>query len=57
LTAEEMPPVWMWILNDDLEAHFEWVRDKRNPDRDDDDDRSGPMLQNEYARGRGRNAG
>lgn len=46
----------MWILNEELEAHFEWVKDRRNPDGDSDDNDGGPMLQNEFARGRGRDA-
>jgi hypothetical protein len=59
LLEKEMPPRWMWALDEELNRHFEHVKAKRSSDYDvdDDDDRpAGPMLQNEYARGRGRNA-
>jgi hypothetical protein len=60
LPNKEMPPKWMWALDDELTRHFDWVqrqRDDPNDDRDDDEPRSvGPMLQNEYAKNRGRNA-
>jgi hypothetical protein len=48
-----MPPVWMWALPWELERHFEKVKDRRDSGREWDDE-AGPMLQNEYARGRGR---
>jgi hypothetical protein len=53
LTEEDMPPRWMWHLPDELDDHFERLKDARRSDNSDDDD-TGPMLQNEYARGRGR---
>jgi len=51
----------MWALDDELNRHFEWVRKQRDDpddhDRDLDEPASvGPMLQNEYAKNRGRNA-
>lgn len=52
-----MPPAWMWHLSHELERHFDKVKERRksgNRDRDDDDDAPGPMIRNEYARGRGR---
>jgi hypothetical protein len=50
-----MPPEWMWHLGHELERHFELVKDRRRAGtRDDDDEPAGPMIQNEYARGRGR---
>jgi hypothetical protein len=54
-----MPPRWMWSLDDELNRHFEWIRKQREDpdDRDDDEPHSvGPMLENEYAKTRGRNA-
>lgn len=55
-----MPPEWMWLLDEDLIDHFEKVRGDREDrygtsSRDKDDD-SGLMMQNEYAKGRGRSA-
>jgi hypothetical protein len=52
-----MPPEWMWPLDEELERHFDRVKDRRrNPGlRDDDDDDESPtVIHNEYARGRGR---
>jgi hypothetical protein len=52
-----MPPVWMWTLDEELERHFERVKDRRKAgitDSDDDDDDPGLIVHNEYARGRGR---
>jgi thymidylate kinase len=59
LPKKEMPPRWMWALDVELNLHFERVeRQREDPDdRDDDEPRSvGPMLENEYAKNRGRNA-
>jgi len=61
LPSKEIPPRWMWALDDELNRHFEWVRKQRDDpddhDRDLDEPASvGPMLQNEYAKNRGRNA-
>lgn len=59
LPEDDMPPVWMWHLTDELEDHFEMVKDRRKSgisSRDDDDQPSGGMIRNEYARGRGREA-
>lgn len=51
-----MPPEWMWHLGHELERHFEQVKDRRKAgNRDTDDEEvSGPVIHNEYARGRGR---
>lgn len=48
----------MWALPDELESHFEWVKLSRQSGfvDDGDDDLAGPVLHNEHARGRGRNA-
>lgn len=53
-----MPPRWMWALEDDLKIHFQRVVARRENGGIDDDDRedTAPMLQNEYAKNRGRNA-
>lgn len=54
-----MPPEWMWLLDEELIDHFERIKSERQsrygtPSRDDDDGDNGLMMQNEYARGRGR---
>lgn len=56
LSEEDMPPEWMWHIGHELERHFDHVKERRKSGaRDDDDDQpAGPMIQNEYARGRGR---
>jgi hypothetical protein len=57
LPQEDMPPRWMWHLNDDLERHFEKMKAKRSSgsrDNDDEEWAPGATIQNEYARGRGR---
>lgn len=54
LPSEEMPPKWMWSLGEELQEHFERVKENRNSGTRDEDD--GPMMKNEYARGRGRDA-
>ena len=56
LGADEVPPVWMWHLSDELEDHFEMVKERRKSGASsrDDDEPSGPMIRNEYAKGRGR---
>lgn len=56
LTTEEMPPEWMWPLDEEIIPWFEDVQAKRKEKfggggGDDDDERPG-MMQNEYARGR-----
>lgn len=56
LMSEEMPPEWMWPLDDALESWFKEVERKRK-DRfggsgDDDDDDGTPMMHNEYAKDR-----
>jgi hypothetical protein len=64
LTKDETPPRWMWALDEDLNEHFQRVKEERDRkygtgSDDDDDDRherpSGPMLKNELAQNRGRN--
>ena len=57
LTEDDLPPEWMWHLTEELEDHFEMVKERRKSgasSRDDDERPSGPMIRNEYARGRGR---
>ena len=49
-----MPPSWMWHLDEELERHFDRVKERRKSGRTDDDRETGPMIRNEYARGRGR---
>jgi hypothetical protein len=46
----------MWELPEELEIHFEWVKEQRGSGHQerDDDQIGGAMMQNEYARGRGR---
>ena len=54
LPEDEMPPRWMWTLPDELNRHFRDVRARRkNPDGY-DDEIDGPVIENEYAKGRGR---
>lgn len=56
MSAEEMPPSWMWHLDDELEAHFDEVERKRKEKfgggSSDDDEIDGPVMQNEFAKGR-----
>lgn len=59
LSKEEMPPEWMWLLDEDLIEHFDRVNEDRiakygGSSQDDDDLGGGLMVQNELARGRGR---
>lgn len=55
LTEEDRPPMWMWHLDDELERHFEKVKEKRKSGAAvDDEPEVGPMIRNEYARRRGR---
>lgn len=57
LLEAEMPPRWAWCLDEELNRHFERVKSDRDSGRDRDyDDADGPMMQNEYARNRGRHA-
>jgi hypothetical protein len=54
LTEDEMPPEWMWPFDEELESWFEDVERKRKErygNRGDDADSSGPMTENEYAKG------
>jgi hypothetical protein len=46
----------MWALEDELERHFDRVKERREAGITDseDDDRTGLTVRNEYARGRGR---
>lgn len=55
MLKEDVPPRWMWALDDELVKHFERIRDRRDDDDRDDDKPSGPMLVNEHAKTRGRN--
>lgn len=59
LDSKEMPPEWMWPLNDEISDWLEEVgRAKREKygvaDDDDNDKDSGTMMSNEFAKGRGR---
>lgn len=54
LIEAEIPPRWMWELDEELADHFDRIRADRDSDRDTGDD--GPMMQNEYALERRRNA-
>lgn len=54
LVDAEVPPEWMWPLNDELEAWFDAVEAQRK-DRyggDDDYEDAPDMMGNELARGR-----
>lgn len=51
-----MPPEWMWHLNEELERHFDKVKERHRSGRDTDDGDEGFMIRNEYAKGRGREA-
>jgi hypothetical protein len=55
LSTEEMPPQWMWPIDEEITRHFERIRDARSNGTSLEDD-DGPMLRNEYARNRGANA-
>lgn len=57
---KEMPPEWMWALDDELIDHFDRVEAEReakygtgDDDEDDEHESGGLMMQNEYAKGRG----
>lgn len=54
LTEEEMPPEWMWPLDDEIAPWFENVVAKRKErfGRDDDDDERPGMMENELVRER-----
>lgn len=59
LTSEEMPPEWMWPLDEEVADHMEAVHEerKRKFGKDDDDDGHGLSLnRNELSKGRGRDA-
>jgi hypothetical protein len=61
LTRDEIPPEWMWGLDDELEVWFERVleeRDEKFGGGSDKKDTNVPLMDNEYAaemrkRGRG----
>lgn len=55
LIEAEIPPPWMWTLDEELSGHFERIKADRDSGVDHDSS-DGPMMQNEYARDRGRNA-
>lgn len=54
LLEAEIPPRWMWTIDDEIADHFRQVKADRESGRDTSSD--GPMTQNEYAKNRGRNA-
>lgn len=55
LLKSEMPPRWMWALDEDLTRHFERIAADRESGRESDPEDE-PMMHNEYARNRGRHA-
>lgn len=56
LSSDEMPPRWMWELEEDLQRHFEELADARRSGRDFTPESAGSMMKNAYAEGRGRAA-
>lgn len=54
LQSEEMPPEWMWHLEDELVDWFEEVDRKRKEKYGGDSEGSDDMTRNEFAEGRGR---
>lgn len=60
LGPDEMPPVWMWPIDDELKAWFEEVERARkekygggsDSSSSDDSPDGGSMTQNEFAKGR-----
>ena len=58
LTEDEIPPEWMWSLDDELETWFDDVKEARKEKwgggRGRERDREVPMMQNELARNRRR---
>ena len=57
LMEGEIPPEWMWHLPEELNEHFDKVRANRKAGKTpvEEEEIDGPVIQNEYARGRGRN--
>lgn len=53
LRDEHIPPRWMWHLDEELEVHFEKVRDELGMGSSEE---SKDMERNEYAKGRGRHS-
>lgn len=57
LEKKELPPEWMWHLDEELIEHFQRINEEREErygtpsSRDDSDSGTGQMVQNEYARG------
>lgn len=57
LSTEEMPPEWMWTLDEEVVTWMEQVNEDRKErygggsSRDDDTD-GGPMMSNDLSRGR-----
>lgn len=53
LSEDEMPPVYIWPFEEELELHFERVdkarKDKYGGSSGDDDDGGTPMMSNELA--------
>jgi hypothetical protein len=58
LGKDEIPPEWMWALDDELEKWFDGVEEARNEKYGINDSRSNdtvvPMMQNELTRSRRR---
>lgn len=60
LTEKEMPPEWMWAHEDALETHLNRVIEDRKSkyglSSSGDSDETPGMVQNELAKGRGRDS-
>lgn len=54
LLSEEIPPQWMWHLDDELEHWFDAVkkqRDEKYGGNNNSDESGGEVMENEYAKG------
>lgn len=56
LPSDDMPPRWMWHLDEEISHHFDEVKERyrTGASKDEDDWAAGPTIKNEYAKGRGR---
>jgi len=52
LTQKQMPPEWMWTLDDELEEWFDEINESFGASSVEDEEP--PMMKNTLARGRGR---
>ncbi|QBQ74875.1 hypothetical protein [Caudovirales GX15bay] len=53
LPESDLPPRWMWHLDEELERHFDRVKARRANGDSFDDGGDGFVVRNEYAKGRG----